>query len=133
MVNQNPVSADDFTYFGLLIMDRHDRYTDSTLINRFRYWFGTSPTITAITWSRLIESGWTNYSGVREAKPKYLLWALLFLKSYGTEAVLSAMVDADEKTFRKWAWFYVEGIATLHSSTVSNDAWSCSCICFITN
>jgi uncharacterized membrane protein len=107
-------------HLGLLVMGRHDRYTQHTLILWYRYWFGTSPTITAITWNCLVESGWTELSGVHEAKPKHLLWALMFLKSYGTEAVLSAIVDSDEKTFRKWAWFYVEGIASLHNHIVSN-------------
>jgi hypothetical protein len=87
-------------YLGLLVMGWHYRYTQHTLILWYRYWFGTSPTITAITWNSLVESGWTELSGVREAKPKHLLWALMFLKSYGTEAVHSAKVDSDEKSFR---------------------------------
>ena len=119
MVNRHLTSADEFNGLGLQIMNRHDGYTDATMLNRFRSWFGTSPEICEILWARLNISGWTDFSGVRPAHPMYLLWALLFLKSYGTEALLSAVVGADEKTYRKWVWFYVKGIASLHGSIVS--------------
>jgi hypothetical protein len=37
----------------------------------------------------------------------------MFLKNYSTEPILAATIGVDEKTFRKWCWFDVEGIAQL--------------------
>jgi len=49
-----------------------------------------------------------------------MLWGLLFLKSYGTEERHVAQVGGvDEKTFRKWAWYYAEAIADLAPRVVS--------------
>ena len=36
--------------------------------------------------------------------PKHLMWSLLFLHTYYTEAILSTMVEVSEKTLRKWIW-----------------------------
>ena len=65
----------------------------------------------AFTWRELVTSGWTHFSASRGANPEHLLWCLHFLKTYSTEEILSARVGANEKTFRRWAWFYAEGIA----------------------
>ena len=46
-------------------------------------------------------------------QPKHLLWCLLFMKNYGVEETHAARVGCDEKTFRKWAWLYAEGVAKL--------------------
>jgi hypothetical protein len=54
------------------------------------------------------------------ARPKHLLWALLLLKVYGTETLLSSFVGGvTEKTYRKWAWCFIDGIAKLESAVVS--------------
>jgi hypothetical protein len=54
-----------------------------------------------------------------EVKVKHVLWALLFLKTYGNEAQMSAMAQVDRKTFRKWIWIVVPGIAQLYEKVVS--------------
>ena len=38
------------------------------------------------------------------AEPVHLLWALMLLKIYSTEVVLSGLCGVDEDTFCKWAW-----------------------------
>ncbi len=43
----------------------------------------------------------------KDARPKHLLWALLFLKVYATESINSLICGADEKTCRKWSWTFV--------------------------
>jgi uncharacterized protein (DUF2336 family) len=45
--------------------------------------------------------------------PRYLMWALLLLRTYNREEVLATMAGVDEKTFRKWAWKLVERLAQL--------------------
>lgn len=53
-------------------------------------------------------------------KPEHLLWGLLFLKVYTTEAVLTSMVGSpEEKTFRKWSRLFVLKISWLEHSVVS--------------
>ena len=47
----------------------------------------------------------------RYAKPKHLLWALMLVKVYAKEEVLAKLARCDEKTFRKWAWLFVEEIS----------------------
>ena len=69
--------------------------------------------LVAITWKELAKSGWLRFAGVRGAKPEHLLWGLLFMKTYAVEELHASMVGACETTFRKWAWFYAEGVANL--------------------
>lgn len=51
--------------------------------------------------------------------PKHLLWALLFLKTYMSDDILSGMTDTSPKTFRKWARAYVVMISKLKHHVVS--------------
>ena len=55
----------------------------------------------------------------RKPNPTHLLWALSFLKAYHKEDEHAADVGKEAKTFRKWAWFYVKGIAALVPRVVS--------------
>ena len=53
------------------------------------------------------------------AQPKYLLWALLFLYKYNTEAVNIALVGiTDEKWFWDQAWEFVFAIAGLKDEVI---------------
>ena len=66
------------------------------------------------------------------AKPAHLLWALLFLKKYGDESEMAALVGTDgnvvdEKTFRKWSKIFVIRIALLVSNVVSFFYYLLSC------
>ena len=60
------------------------------------------------------------------AYPSHLLWALLFLKVYSMEAVLSGMIGINEDNYRKWAWHLIDKVSYLeceevsHSSILSN-------------
>jgi hypothetical protein len=59
-------------------------------------------------------------SASKNAKPKHLLWTLLFLKNYSTEEVSTRVVGgADKKTFREWCWIFIEAIAKLEPEVVS--------------
>ena len=62
--------------------------------------------------------GW--HSKTTKANPSHLLWALHFMKNYETESEGATNFDGvDEKTLRKWVWFYVTGISKLASDVVS--------------
>lgn len=76
-------------------------------LRRFRGLFGTTPPICSFIWARI---------AARNAHPPYsqpvhLLYALIFLKLYGTEEENKALTGKDEKTFRKWSWTYIELMA----------------------
>ena len=49
----------------------------------------------------------------KKARPKHLLWTLLFLKLYDVENVLAPMCGCSEKTFRKWVWSMMAAIGSL--------------------
>jgi len=106
----------DFYRFGMAIAGF--KATDNARIKnrRFKAHFGYDPYLCEITWARLVGSGWTRK--VRSPNPHHLLWALMFNKAYRTEEENAAKCDCDEKTFRKWCWFYLEGLARLDKSVV---------------
>ena len=51
-------------------------------------------------------------------KPKHLLWALIFLKTYSTESSLAVAIGADEKTLRKWIFIIIYAISDLEDDWV---------------
>ena len=60
----------------------------------FKVLCGVHPTVCAIVWGELKQ-----YRLVKDAcKPKHLLWALIFLKTYTTESSLAVAIGVDEKT-----------------------------------
>jgi hypothetical protein len=84
---------------------------------RFRAMFGTSVEICSLLWDMIEPSDFTMGKG---AKSCHLLWALMFLKLYATEANLCALAGGvDEKTFRKWSGRFVSAIADLTPEVVS--------------
>jgi hypothetical protein len=60
----------------------------------------------------------------KSAKPKHLLWSLVFLKTYASsEDVLCRIVGwPDPKTFRKWCWYFIEKISLMKSDTIKLDS-----------
>ena len=124
VANSSPsvLTAGGFETIGFAMMlpkkPNPGRYSNKTRLRRFKGWFGTDAKIVALTWAGLFASGWLNYA--RHPKPVHLLWALLFLQTYSTESILASQAGGvDEKTLRKWVWFYAEGIARLTSKVVS--------------
>ena len=84
---------------------------------RFREMFGCSSTVCANAWL-LIMDGW-NDKPTGATKDRFL-WALNLLKSYDTEGNLSgnAGKGCDEKTFRHWAWLFLEELSQNHVEIV---------------
>jgi hypothetical protein len=68
----------------------------------FKAKFGTSPEVCSELWERL------QPHQPKGALPKHLLRALMFLKLYSSEDVLSDMVGTMRKTFRRWVWLMVQ-------------------------
>jgi hypothetical protein len=91
---------------------------NATNYRHFRSHFGVSPGTCAICWN-LIE-----HKLPRNLVYTHLLWALMFLKVYGTESVLSTKCNCDEKTFRSKIWIILKAIDSIKSSVVSSSICS---------
>ena len=70
-------------------------------------------------------------------KPKHLLWAVIFLKTYTTESSLAVAIGVDEKTLRKWIFIIINAISDLEDDWVgslcSEDSSDISNNCFSTD
>lgn len=74
---------------------------------RFRAMFGVSYIHCSIIWTHIYD----DLPG--GACPVHLLWTLMFLKCYNTEEVNRSLIDADEKTIRKWIWIFIDQISKI--------------------
>ena len=115
--NKFRVDPNDFLSIGMKMVKRDKAGPSKKPADRrFRSHFGTSPLVVSVLWNLILESPPTDF---KIFLPDYLLIGLLFLKIYKSEAVHSAIVGNDEKTFRKWCWIIVGLIADCHDSVVS--------------
>ena len=86
------------------------RYHHYTFSRRFVAHFGISLDACSQLWKELTEKQLLP----REAQHRYLLWALLFLKTYSTEEINASLVGVSPKTFRNWVWKMVCGLSNLN-------------------
>ena len=112
------LTANHFNYFAGDILARANRDGRLGRNRDFKSLFGVSANICSVVWNLC--------DFPRGTKPVHLLWAFLFMKVYGTEPVLIAIVNSgpNKKTFRKWAWNVIEEVAAKAPSVVS-------CCCFL--
>jgi hypothetical protein len=99
-ITHGPYISPDFLY--LIDHDEVDHYDQ-----RFQSLFGVGPEVCDHIWHHLSSYSWKPL----RMRPKHLLWTLMFLKVYSSELVLSVMVRASRKTFRKWVWLLLPLIA----------------------
>jgi hypothetical protein len=114
-------SPSSFLALGLRLLYKKSTTTTTTItttntqIRWFRSTFGASSDVCSHTWEIL-----SHYKKKPErALPKHLLWAMLFLKSYGSEACLAGLFGVAEKTYRKWIWLMLSAISSIYSKVVS--------------
>lgn len=120
MQHSKPIPLYTAQYFedlGMSLVGREKTTATHTKGRRFKAFFHQSPVMCSYGWRHLVESGWLD--SINRPEPKHYLWTMMFLKLYGTEEVNASRVGCDEKTFRKWVWFYAEGIANLDKVFVS--------------
>ena len=101
------LSPEAFMVAASKMLRRPRSCADTVMQRRFRGMFGVSPNVCAAIWRSLANEMPTG------ASPTHLLWILLFLKTYGTEHVNSAIAGVDEKTFRKCTWKFIEVISDM--------------------
>ncbi|KAG7361130.1 hypothetical protein IV203_036230 [Nitzschia inconspicua] len=109
------LTAREFLYLGLDLTNKTVK-SESLARDRFMAHYGTEPIVVAVMWEMLIDDGWTKKK--RGCKPKHLLFALKFKKSYDAEMITALALGVDEKTYRKWVWFMIEGIAQLKTLVI---------------
>lgn len=98
---------------GLMYAKHKSLNSGSSANRKFRSFYGVSPNVCAILWNLLRNKP-------EGAEPKHLLWCLIFLKTYGTEHVNSALVGVDEKTFRLWVWNFIELLSQMNVVNIYN-------------
>jgi len=127
-------SAQDFEQFGCHMAGIPWGGSARVRLHQFKAHFGVSPSVATSLWAQLAHSRWLTFDGFCRPKLEHLLWCLLWMKGYGVEELSAATVGTTEKTFRKWAWFYSEGIAQLDSTVVSllNHVVFCFLVMFVT-
>ena len=77
----------------------------------FKLLFGLDPRLAHFLWERLVDGNFFSHlPGVQE---RHLLWALLLLFTYPSEAVACVIVKVSRKTYRKWAWLVIKDISLL--------------------
>lgn len=114
-------SADQFLDLGREIMNSRRRggqgrrRSAERELRRFKAFFGVKPSRAAEVWSLLVGHNLVP----PKTQPMHLLWALLFLKVYGTEEVNAGMIGHDESTIRKWVWLLVKAMHDLSKILVS--------------
>lgn len=123
-----PIKPGTFLYLGFQIWNKEEQYGRrcfATEYRHFRAHFGVSPSTCALVWKAVSQN---RYILPPKATPQHLLWALLYLKLYDADEVLSDIVGVDVKTFRKWSWAMVEAIAKVKPQIVSG---TCQTACLI--
>ena len=116
------ISATNFLHQAHRMLRLTNVLIGSTFEQRYKQTFGLSPFLTSVLWYRLVtaaEDTESSYSLPLSTQPKHLLWALLFLRIYATEAINANITGSSKKTFRKWSWIVVNAIADLYSTVVS--------------
>jgi len=92
--------------------------------------FGLRPLEIYQLWGCIVES-----HNREKIAPKHLMWALLFLRSYGREEVLATMVGVTEKTMRQWIWTVVHELARVDTLIVWENRFigvqNCKDKCFV--
>jgi hypothetical protein len=116
--------AAEFEGIGSQLMQDSDRGnrrgSAATADRRFRAWFGCSTTVCAKTWVLIVEMRDGDGGMGPGATNESFLWGLMILKQYDTEENMAAAAGGvNEKTLRKWGWFFIEEISFLESVVVS--------------
>lgn len=101
------MSSDEFLKLGNRYTDSKRSRSQKVKLRRFKSFFGVTPTVCSLVWLRI-------KSNAPGSHPKHLLWGLLFLKQYSIEHIRRSIVNADEKTIRKWSWIFVKLISDMN-------------------
>ena len=129
-------TEEEFDEVGMEMLGREVGGSKVTHDRRFISNFGCLPPTCATLWHRLLTSGHEAfmvevkslvskkskkrfYPNCPPYKACHLLWALHLMMCYPTENQGISIINCDEKTFRKWAWAFIEALSSLKNEVVS--------------
>lgn len=108
MAPWNCFSASDFSFTAADMLSRAEGLHVYRLgARRFKALFGVDAEVCEVLWDEL------DNSRTALGHPVHLLWPLFFIKVYATEEVHATITGSGPKTFRKWAWAFLEAISML--------------------
>ena len=102
--------------FSVRNIDTKKQSFDS-LYTRFKLLYGTYPEVIFDVIKRLIKKGLLNE--IKEWQIDRIFFMFDFLKNYTSETRSASDFDVDEKTFRKWVWFFLEKMTNINNGIVS--------------
>jgi len=108
-------SQKEFCNMGQKLVGFKDTNCYRVRMRRFEAHFGAEPDHITITWALVAGSGYLNQPGPRSLNPEHMLWTFIFANRCQTEEENSTVCKVDKKTFRKWTWFYIDGVIGLES------------------
>ena len=124
-----PRISKDFIYYGRRIIARRGMvsggedvasYPQEQLneeeVQAFRAHFGVDHFGCVDLWVSLLTRDFLP----RKSTLYHLLWALMFMKLYSTEKVLSRLAGTTPKTYRKWTWLMLLATGKLRPYVVSS-------------
>ena len=102
---------------GFDIQHRKNPRSVNTVERVFKSLYGTYPEIICYIWNQLILKRLL----IKYDKNKLQRFFLMFdfLKNYCVEHRSAVDFGIDEKTYRKWVWFYLEKVSQLAKNVVS--------------
>ena len=84
---------------------------------RFKGLYGTYPEVIFYVWDQLIRKNVIEKYDLRRLKRFFFMFD--FLKNYCIEHHCAIDFSVDEKTYRKWVWYYLEKVSKITNSVVS--------------
>jgi len=106
------INDEEHRRLGGLIMKRNEKLRSKKVFaNRWVSFFGLDVPACVDAWMRLdIEVEEEEHRGV---EPVHLLWGLMMLGRTDSTAILALEAGCDDKTFRKWAKFFIVKLSSL--------------------
>ena len=102
---------------GFDIRHRKKPRSVNTTKRVFKSLYGTHPEIICSVWNQLILNHLIENSDKNKLERLFLVFD--FLKNYSVEHRCAVDFGIDEKTYRKWVWFYLEKMSQLVKNVVS--------------
>jgi hypothetical protein len=116
------LTTEQFLELGLetIVGFDHSRTCQPTVLRRWHAYYGASPETCAQLFYDL-QTTQVQDARVERPDPYEFLIAFYWLKGNETDEKLAGQFKMDEKTARKWKWYYVHRISAMTAQKVSLD------------
>ena len=93
---------------------------------RFKSVYGTYPIVIYDLWTRLVTLNVVKIDDIMKLKRFFFMFD--FLQNYCKETQCAMDFGVDEKTYRKWVWFFLEKVSIISKNVVSTRIENIYCI-----